>query len=78
MLPLVTAMLAAGPATEYSKKFMLFKPAELAGAVTVETVVGNRRVVLAKPWESVTEVEGFGTAPLLAVKVTVIPGTPFL
>jgi hypothetical protein len=74
-LPLVMAMLAAGPATEYSTKFTFFKPAELAVTVTVETVVGNCSVVRARPFASVTTEDGLGTAPLLAVKLTVTPGT---
>jgi len=54
------------------------RPAELAVTVTVETVVGNCKVVRAKPLASVTAEDGLGTAPLLAVKLTVTPGTPFL
>src|SRR5260370_37841904 len=72
------ATLGAGPATEYSTKFMFFKPVELAVTVTVETVVGNCSVVRARPFASVTTEVGLGTAPLLAVKLIVTPGTPFL
>ena len=72
------AMLAAGPATEYSRNEAFLKPTELAVTVTVETVVGNCTVVRARPFASVTTEDGLGTAPLLAVKLMVIPGTPFL
>src|SRR5208282_5977293 len=72
------AMLAAGPATEHSVKTAFLKPVELAVTVTVAAVVGNCRVVLAKPLEPVTTEDGLGTAPLLAVKLTVTPEMPFL
>jgi len=78
LLPPVTAMLAAAPVTEYSTKTMLLRPEELAVTMTVEAVVGNCRVVRAKPLASVTAEGGLGTAPLLAVNWTVTPGTPLL
>ena len=70
--------MAAGPATECSVKgFAVFNPTELGVTVMSVTVVGNHRVVRAKPLASVTAEDGLGAAPWFAVKLTVTPEMPF-